>query len=122
MQVIVGRGGAANNLALTHEFENQYDILSVQKPWIGANLDRQLSKKHNGFQAYAQEEVWTDQPRVYTTKRKHLPGRKKTRSASFKLFERSGARTKSWARTRKIHVVNIYNAPVGPRREIHSQK
>lgn len=49
MQVNVGRGGAANDLALTHAFENQYDILLVQEPWIGANLDRQLSKKHNGF-------------------------------------------------------------------------
>ena len=66
MQVNVGRGGAANDLALTHAFENQYDILLVQEPWIGANLDRQLSKKHNGFQAYAPEDVWTDRPRAMT--------------------------------------------------------
>ena len=66
MQVNVKRSSAANDLALTHTLENQYDILLVQKPCIGANLDRQLSKKHNGFQAYAPEEVRTDRPRVMT--------------------------------------------------------
>ncbi len=47
IQVNVGRGGAVNDIALQHAFENQCDFLLVQEPWIGTDLDRQLSKKHN---------------------------------------------------------------------------
>lgn len=64
MQVNVGRGDVANDLALQHAFGNQCNFLLVQEPWIGTNLDRQLSKRHNAYQAYAPKEVLTDRPRV----------------------------------------------------------
>ncbi len=66
IQVNVGRGGAATDLALLHAFENHCDLLMVQEPWIDADLDRRLLKKHNAYQAYGLEEVWTDRPGVIT--------------------------------------------------------
>ncbi len=71
MQVNVGRGGAATDLALLHAFENHSDLLMVQEPWIDADLDRRLSKKHNEYQAYRLEEVLTDRPGVITYIRRH---------------------------------------------------
>ena len=44
MQANVGRGGAANDLALALAFEKDIDILLLQEPWIGADLGRQMSK------------------------------------------------------------------------------
>ena len=52
----VGRGGAANNLALQYAFEKECDLILIQEPWIGKDLDRRISKKHIGFQAYAPED------------------------------------------------------------------
>lgn len=56
LQVDVGRGGAANDLALQYAFEKKCDLVLIQEPWIGKDLDRQISKKHVGFQAYVPED------------------------------------------------------------------
>lgn len=56
MQANAGRGGAANDLALALAFEKDIDILFLQEPWIGADLGRQISKKHIAYQAYAPQE------------------------------------------------------------------
>lgn len=55
MQVNVGRGEAANDLALQLAYQNNFDIVLIQEPWIGSNLDQQMSKRHNAYQAYAPE-------------------------------------------------------------------
>ena len=51
LQVHLGREGAANNLALQYAFENQCDILLVQEPWIGADLNCKMAKKQVKYQA-----------------------------------------------------------------------
>ena len=49
LQVNVERGGAANDLVLQYAFEKKYDLVLIQEPWIGKDLDRRISKKHIGF-------------------------------------------------------------------------
>ncbi len=56
MQANIGRGGAANDLALALEFENKIDILFLQEPCVGADLERKMSKKYNAYQAYTPQE------------------------------------------------------------------
>lgn len=49
MQVNIRRGELANDLALALTFEKEVDILLIQKPWIGADLERKLSKKPRSY-------------------------------------------------------------------------
>ena len=56
LQVNVGRGGTAHDLALQYAFEKECDLVLIQEPWIEKDLDRRISKKHTGFQAYASED------------------------------------------------------------------
>lgn len=64
MQINVGRREPANNLALAIAFEKNIDILLIQEPWIGADLERKLAKRHKGYLAYAPGEDWKERPRV----------------------------------------------------------
>lgn len=73
MQANVGRGGAANDLALALVFENIIDILFLQEPWIGADLSRKMSKKHNVYQAHVPQDKWYERPKVIIyVRRNHL--------------------------------------------------
>lgn len=62
LQVNVGRGGVANDLALQYVFEKECDLVLIQEPWIGKDLDRQISKKHIRFQVYPPKNQWSDRP------------------------------------------------------------
>ena len=64
MQVNVGKGGPANDLALALACEEEIDILLIQEQWIGVDLERRLCKKHRSYQAYAPGEEWKERPRV----------------------------------------------------------
>lgn len=44
MQVNIERGGPANDLALAIGVEENIDVLLIQEPWIGADLERKLVK------------------------------------------------------------------------------
>lgn len=66
MQMNVGRGGPANDLALALAYEKEVDILLIQEPWIRADLERKLSKRHKSYQDYAPGEEWKERPRVIT--------------------------------------------------------
>lgn len=66
LEVNVGRGGPANDLALVLACEEEVDILLIQEPWIGADLERKLSKRHRSHQAYAPGEEWKERPKVIT--------------------------------------------------------
>lgn len=56
MQANVGRSGPATDLALTMVFAQQMDMVLIQEPWVGADLNRKMTKKNNAYQAYAPEE------------------------------------------------------------------
>lgn len=120
MQVNVGRDGQANDLALALAFQEKIDILIIPKPWIGSELERKLSKKHNSYQAYAPEEEWKDRPRVMTY----------VRRGGFLLYAQKrqdilGSITSSdilvmkFRPSRKgdpFYIINIYNSPLGSNR------
>lgn len=74
LQVNVGRGGAANDLALQYAFEKEYDLVLIREPWIRKDLDKQISKKNIGFQAYAPEDQWDSGPRVLIYVKRNLQG------------------------------------------------
>ena len=62
----VGRSGVANDLALALAFEKKIDLVLIQESWIREDLDRKLSKKHNAYQAFVQEDVWSNRLRIIT--------------------------------------------------------
>lgn len=72
MQVNVGRGGPVNDLALALAYEEQVGILLIQEPWIGANLERRLSKRHKSYQVYVLGEEWKEWPRVIICIRRQI--------------------------------------------------
>ncbi len=120
MQVNVGRGGAATDLALLHAFETHCDLLMVQEPWINADLDRWLSKKHNVYQVYGPEEVWTDRPRVITYAQGHQNAfciEKRQDLLRNNCLDILAIEVKVRDGQEPIHVVNVYNAPHGYTRE-----
>ncbi len=51
-------------------FEQQMDMVLIQELWVGAELNRKMTKKRNIYQAYAPEEEWTERPRVLTYARR----------------------------------------------------
>lgn len=66
MRVNVGRGDSANDLALALGHEQGMDIIMIQEPWIGRELDRKMCKKHREYEAYVPEDEWEEKPRVVT--------------------------------------------------------
>ena len=66
IQANVGIEGAANDLTLSLAFENKIDILFLQEPWVGEDLERKMSKKHNACQAYSPQKKWEERQRVIT--------------------------------------------------------
>ena len=120
MQANVVRGGAATGLALLHAFETHCDLLMVQESWIGADLDRGLSKKHNEYQVYGPEEVCTDRPRVITYAQRHQNGfciQKRQDLLRNICLDILAIEVKVRDGQEPIHVVNVYNAPHGCTRE-----
>ena len=121
MQVNVGRGGVANDLALQYAFQDQCDILLIQEPWIGADLDRKMTKKHVKYQAYAPQEIWTERPRVISYIHQDLCGIQVEKrqdlaiepSADLLILELKG----KGLREPKVYITNAYNAPRGSERE-----
>lgn len=116
MQVNVGRGGPASNLALALGHERGIDIIMIQEPWIGQDLDRKMCKKHKGYQAYVPEDEWEERPRVitYIQQGELIPCTEKRQdilktngNQDVPLLEiQLGAASEP-----PIYVLNMYNAP-----------
>ncbi len=120
MQVNVGRRGAATDLALLHDFKNHCDLLMVPEPCIGADLDRRLSKKHNVYQAYNPEEVWTDRPGVIIYVRSHQNAfciEKRQDLLRNNCLDILAIEVKVRNKQEPIHFVNVYNPSHGYTRE-----
>lgn len=64
MQVNIGGGGSANDLALSLEYEYDIDIITIQEPWISRKLDRKMCKKYKEYQAYVSKDEWEERLRV----------------------------------------------------------
>ena len=63
-QINMGIGRPANDLAFALLFEEKVDILLIDEPWIAADLEKRLSKRHKSNQVYAPGEDWKKRPRV----------------------------------------------------------
>ncbi len=84
-------------------------------------MNRKMTKKYNLYQAYAQEEEWTERPRVLTYARhKQWPYRLEKRQdcvptreiiPDILVMELQGGQDKD-----ALRIVNIYNAPQGSER------
>ena len=72
IQVNVRRGGPANDLALALGYKRDMNVIMIQEPWIGRELDRRMCKKHREYQAYASEDEWEERPRVIIYVRKRI--------------------------------------------------
>ena len=121
MQVNVGRGGPANDLALALAFEEKIDILLIQEPWIGADLDRRLSKKHGSYQAYAPEDEWKERPRVVTYVRRQnslwsVEKRQDILGNIDGMPDCLVLEVKPSMDEEPIYILNVYNAPIGSER------
>lgn len=111
MQANFGRSSSAHDIALTHAFENNIDILLIQEPWIFSDLSKRRSKSHNAYEAFCPLSEWTTRPRVFTYVRN---------SAKLKAFQSVADLSRDllqitispWG-TRRIGIWNIYNAPAG---------
>ena len=118
LQVNVGRGGVANDLALQYAFVKECDLVLIQEPWIGKDLDRRISKKHIGFQAYAPEDQWSDRPRVLTYVKRNLQGIQiEKRQDLLMCSPDSLVMELKSPKVSPFYVVNLYNGPRGCLRE-----
>lgn len=118
MQVNVGRGGPANDLALALAYEEEVDILLIQEPWIGADLERKLSKRRKSYQAYAPGEEWKERPRVITYVRRETSLRSVEKSQGIlKITDEMPdilvLEIQQSIDKEPVYIINSYNAPTG---------
>jgi endonuclease/exonuclease/phosphatase family metal-dependent hydrolase len=118
LQINVGRGVSAHEIALFQAYSNNIDIILIQEPYIFENLARKITKKHPSYECFSPTDSWvtSGRPRVLTYIRK-----KKGIQASqlqpdlidqkilsdfllLQIFARSGQSTL---------ICNVYNAPAG---------
>ena len=112
LQINVGKGGPSHDIALQLAYEDEYDILLVQEPWIYSDRTRRLSKKHPAYTCFSPTEDWTNSPRVLTYVKK-TP------------FLRAHTLLGSWGTSRdlllvqlvvgslSLQLLNVYNALAG---------
>lgn len=74
LQVNVGRGGAANDLALQYAFEKECDLVFNPRALDKERFRQTNFKKNIGFQAYAPEDQWDSGPRVLIYVKRNLQG------------------------------------------------
>ena len=118
MQVNVGRGGPANNLALVLACKEEVDVLLIQEPWIGANLEKRLSKRHRSYQAYAPGEEWKERPKVITYVRRQTSLRSvEKRQDILKITDEMPdilvLEVQPSVDEEPVYIINSYNSPVG---------
>lgn len=118
LQVNVGRGGAANDLALLYAFEKECDLVLIQEPWIRKDLDRRISKKYIGFEAYAPEDQWSDRPQVLTYVKRNLQSIQVEKRQEFLVCSLDSLVIKLKSpKVSLFYMVNLYNGPRGCLRE-----
>lgn len=77
-------------------------------------MDRRISKKHVGFQAYAPEDQWNDRPRVLTYVKRNLQGIQVEKRQDLLVCSPDGLviELKS-PKVSLFYMVNLYNGPRG---------
>jgi hypothetical protein len=117
LQINVGRGASAHEIALEQAFTEKIDVLLVQEPYVFTDLSRRITKRHPSYECFTPIDSWTPRrPRVLTYVRK---GAGLRTSQTRPLPEDSPALpdilflTITSLSGSSLLVVNIYNAPPG---------
>jgi Reverse transcriptase (RNA-dependent DNA polymerase)/Endonuclease-reverse transcriptase len=117
LQVNVGKGPEAHEIALTHAFTEGVDVLLVQEPYVYRDLSRRITKRHPIYECFTPTDDWTSgRPRVLTYVRKGAglqatqirPLEPNASATPDLLFLHVAACTGP-----ALLVVNVYNAPPG---------
>ncbi|CAD6501267.1 BgTH12-01519 [Blumeria graminis f. sp. triticale] len=111
MQVNVGRGAYAHNMALQLAHENNIEALLIQEPWILKDLTAKRSISHPKFALFSPLDEWHTRPRVltYISSSKGLRSYQSAINTSPDLLQV----VIYTGRGRKIAVWNVYNSPAG---------
>ena len=70
IQINVGRGGGAHELALALAHEERIDIVLIQEPYIYHERERRITKRHPSYECFTPLDDWYTRPRVLTYIRK----------------------------------------------------
>lgn len=72
LQLNVGRGAPAHEIALSLASEQTIDILLIQEPYIFSDYSRRITKRHPSYECFTPTDNWADhgRPRVLTYIRK----------------------------------------------------
>jgi hypothetical protein len=72
LQINVGRGASAHEIALFQAYSNNINIILIQEPYIFENLARKITKKHPSYECFSPTDSWvtSGRPRVLTYIRK----------------------------------------------------
>lgn len=71
-QANVNHSSPCHDSALSLAYNNNYDIIALQEPWVHPDLSKRRTKSHPNYQAYAPLSQWTSRPRVLFYARKSL--------------------------------------------------
>lgn len=111
LQVNVGRGYEAHNVALQLASVNEVDILLLQEPWVLPDLAARRTITLPGFNTLAPCITWRSRPRVltYVRKTRGLQPYQRAVDLSPDLLQINVA----LGHGRRMAIWNIYNAPQG---------
>lgn len=111
LQINVGRGTIAHEIALALANDSLIDVILVQEPYIFKDLVRKITKSHPMYEAFTPIDNWNIRPRVITYVRKGV-GLNTTQlrpcSSRDLLFLQVRYRNLT-----PLNIINIYNAPQG---------
>ena len=66
LQVNVGRGGAAHEIALALGHERKIVVILIQEPYIFRERQRRITKRHPAYECFTSVDDWSIRPRVLT--------------------------------------------------------
>lgn len=113
LQINVGRGATAHEIALALGNESLIDIILIQEPYIFIERTRKITKFHPMYEAFSPSDDWETRPRVMSYARKGV-GLNTTQLRPCS----SGDLLLLQVRHRNLtplNIINIYNAPPGSR-------
>ena len=69
-QANVGHGVDAHDIALNTAYEEGFEIILIQEPWVNKDITRRITRRHSRYQCHSPSEDWAFRPRVLTYHKK----------------------------------------------------
>lgn len=118
LQINVGRGAQAQELALVSALEEKIDVLLIQEPYIFHDTSRQIPRRHTAYDCYIPTDDWAFKPRVLTFVRKGAGLKPEQLRPLHNIAARDLLFISLTSPTqRRILITNVYNAPFGSNNE-----